>query len=136
MGHIDPMSEQFSALMSSPDDRPFHMLNLIRLREKANYKDGRNVSGAEAYKIYTQLSWPIFKDKGGRVVVSWDPKLVLIGPEDERWDIIDVAQWPSLAAFAEMMTDPDYQKMLFHRQAAVEDCRLIKLNQNESILDV
>ena len=136
MSHVDPTSEQFSAMMNLPDDGPFQMLNLIKLREKAVYDDGRIISGEEAYRIYNQLSEPIFKSKGGRIFASWDPQLVLVGPEGSHWDIIDVAEWPGMSAFAEMVTDPEYEKIMFHRQAAVEDCRLIKLKQNELIPDL
>ena len=45
-----------------------HMLNLIRLREKADYPDGRFCTGTEAYQAYSDLSAPVFQQLGGRIV--------------------------------------------------------------------
>ena len=54
-------------------------------------------------------------------------ELMLIGPSDERWDLCFIAQYPSVAAFVEMIRDPVYREAVKHRQAAVEDSRLIRL---------
>ena len=58
---------------------------------------------------------------------SGEPKLTLIGPEAEYWDLAFIAEYPSAAAFGEMVKDADYQKAVAHRQAAVEDSRLIRM---------
>jgi uncharacterized protein (DUF1330 family) len=52
---------------------------------------------------------------------------MLTGPADERWDICFIAEYPSVAAFVEMVRDPVYREAVKHRQAAVEDSRLIRL---------
>ena len=52
--------------------------------------------------------------------------LMLIGPAEERWDHCFIAEYPSVAAFAEMIRDPVYREAVKHRQAAVEDSRLIR----------
>ena len=126
-GHIDPTRERFGAFRALPDDGPVHMLNLVRLRDRAAYPDGREASGAEAYRSYGLESGPIFRRVGGRIAWTGDFRLMLIGPEDEKWDLCFVAEYPSAAAFVEMVKDPDYQKAVVHRQAAVVDSRLIRL---------
>ena len=126
-GHIDPTRERFGAFRALPDDGPVHMLNLVRLRDRATYPDGREASGAEAYRSYGLESGPIFRRVGGRIAWTGDFRLMLIGPEDEQWDLCFVAEYPSAAAFVEMVKDPDYQKAVVHRQAAVVDSRLIRL---------
>jgi uncharacterized protein (DUF1330 family) len=60
------------------------------------------------------------------VVWAGDFRLMLIGPENEHWDRCFIAEYPSAAAFVEMVKDPDYQKAVVHRQAAVADSRLIR----------
>ncbi len=130
--YVDPTREQFGAMMKLADDGPIHMLNLVRLREKAVYEDGRDATGAEAYAAYGRESGPIFARVGGRIAHSWDPKLTLIGPADEGWDVAFIAEYPSAAAFGEMVKDPAYQAIVFHRQAAVADSRLIRLHPRES----
>ena len=126
-GHVDPTRETFGEFRRLPDDGPVHMLNLVRLRLEAAYPDGRAATGAEAYAAYGRESGPIFRRVGGRIAWSGDFKLMLIGPQDERWDICFIAEYPHGAAFVEMVKDPDYQKAVVHRQAAVADSRLVRL---------
>jgi hypothetical protein len=47
-GFIDPTKETFAAFRAADRQGPIHMLNLVRLRERASYPDGRSASGAEA----------------------------------------------------------------------------------------
>ena len=127
-GHIDPTRQRFGRFRALPDDGPIHMLNLVRLRDAAAYPDGRTGTGAEAYRAYGRESGPIFRRVGGRIAWSGDFHLMLIGPEEERWDVCFIAEYPSAGAFVEMIKDPDYRKAVVHRQAAVLDSRLIRLS--------
>jgi uncharacterized protein (DUF1330 family) len=127
-GFVDPTREKFGEFRRLPDDGPIHLLNLVRFKLEATYPDGRRASGAEAYAAYGRESLPIFTRVGGRIAWSGDFRLMLIGPEEERWDRCFIAEYPSAAAFVEMVKDPDYQKAVRHRQAAVADSRLIRLS--------
>lgn len=130
MSNIDPSREQFDAFKSLPRNTPIMMLNLICLNEQANYKDGRRASGAEAYADYGKHSGPIFARVGGKIIWRGKPEAVLIGPKNEHWDLAFIAQYPNAAAFLEMVTDPDYQAIVYHRQAAVKDSRLIRMGES------
>jgi len=125
--HIDPTKQSFAAFREADRDGPIHMLKLIRLHRRAAYPDGRQATGAEAYAAYGRDSGPVFTRLGGRIVWRGDFELILIGPTDERWDICFIAEYPSVAAFVEMIRDPVYREAVKHRQAAVEDSRLIRL---------
>lgn len=131
-GYVDPTRETFGASRRLAEEGPIHMLNLVRLRDKAVYPDDRAATGAEAYAAYGRESGPIFRRVGGRIAWSGDFRLMLIGPAEERWDRCFIAEYPSGAAFVEMVKDPDYQKAVIHRQAAVLDSRLIRLNPRET----
>ena len=124
---IDPTREMFGKFRGLEEKGPIHKLNLVRLRDQAEYDDGTKATGAEAYASYGRESGPIFRRVGGRIAWSGDFRLMLIGPEDEQWDLCFIAEYPSGAAFVEMVKDPDYQKAVRHRQAAVLDSRLIRL---------
>jgi len=125
--HIDPTRESFEIFKSLPRDKPIDMLNLIRLRERAAYTDGRNVSGAEAYAEYGKRSGPVFQRVGGEIIWHGEPQVMLIGPQDKVWDIAFIARYPGASAFLEMVTDSVYQTdAVPHRQAAVLDSRLIR----------
>jgi uncharacterized protein (DUF1330 family) len=108
------------------------MLNLVRLRERAVYADGRAASGAEAYAAYGRESGPVFKRLGGHIVWRGSFELMLIGPATERWDHCFIARYPSVAAFVEMIRDPIYREAVKHRQAGVEDSRLVRLANIEA----
>jgi uncharacterized protein (DUF1330 family) len=125
--HINPTRGQFGAFAGLESEGPIHMLNLVRLRERAAYEDGRSATGADAYKAYARESEPIFTRVGGRQFWIGRFDLMLIGPEDERWDLVFIAEYPNAAAFVEMVRDPAYQEAVKHRTAAVEDSRLIRL---------
>ena len=125
--HVDPSREHFEAFKALPRDTPILMLNLIRLRAEAAYPDGRGGSGMAAYAAYSRDSGPVFHRVGGRIVWRGRPEQVVIGPTDERWDIAFIARYPTAAAFLEMVTDPGYRLAVVHRQAAVDDSRLVRL---------
>jgi uncharacterized protein (DUF1330 family) len=126
-GYVDPTKETFAAFRANDRAGPIHMLNLVRLREQAAYPDGRTATGAEAYAAYGRESGPVFQRLGGAIVWRGKFELMLIGPSDERWDLCFIAEYPSVAAFVEMIRDPVYREAVKHRQAAVEDSRLIRL---------
>lgn len=129
---INPTKEQFAAFKGLPDEGPIHMLNLVRLRESAAYADGREASGAEAYKNYARESTPIFERVGGRQYWIGRFDCTLIGPEAERWDLVFIVEYPSAAAFVEMLRDPAYREAVQHRTAAVAESRLIRLKPQPS----
>jgi uncharacterized protein (DUF1330 family) len=49
----------------------------------------------------------------------------VIAPEDETWDQIFLVKYPSVDAFMTMLKMPDYLAATVHREAALEDSRLI-----------
>ncbi|MEM6579453.1 MAG: DUF1330 domain-containing protein [Pseudomonadota bacterium] len=125
--YIDPTRERFAAFREIEREGPVHMLNLLRFRAQAAYEDGTEATGEEAYATYGQKSAPIFQRLGGRQIWIGRPELMLIGPEEEHWDLAFIAEYPSGAAFADMLRDPDYREAVRHRQAAVAESRLIRM---------
>ena len=127
MGYSSFGKDDFAAFRANDRDGPIHMLNLIQLRTTASYPDGRRTTGAEAYAAYGRESQPVFARLGGRIVWRGRLEQMLIGPQDEAWDICFIAEYPSVQAFVDMIRDPAYRAAMEHRQAAVEDSRLIRL---------
>ena len=105
-GYIDPTKETFGIFRNNDRPGPIQMLNLVRFRDHAEYPDGRALSGAEAYAAYGKESGPVFARLGGTIVWRGNFELMLIGPETENWDECFIAQYPSVAAFVEMVRDP------------------------------
>ncbi len=126
-GYIDPTKEIFAVFRTNDRPGPINMLNLVRLHEQAKYPDGRKATGAEAYASYGRESGPVFTRLGGRIIWQGKFELMLTGPSSERWDHCFIAEYPSVAAFVEMVRDPVYREAATHRKAAAEDSRLIRL---------
>jgi uncharacterized protein (DUF1330 family) len=131
-GSIDPTRAQFDAFKALPRNTRVQMLNLVRLKPQADYPvdhpdHGRGATGLDAYRAYGRESAHIFKRVGGRQIWAGKPETVVTGPQDERWDLAFIAEYPNAGAFLAMVTDPDYRQIVKHRQAGVEDSRLIRL---------
>jgi len=129
--YIDPDRAQFEAFKALDRDTELNMLNLVRFRDRANYpgdhelaRDG--LTGAEAYANYGRFSAPVLSRVGGDIIWRGSFECTLIGPGEERWDALLIARYPNARAFLAMVTDPEYQEAVVHRQAAVETSRLIR----------
>jgi len=136
-GHVDPTRERFGQFRGLSSPGPIQMLNLLRFRERAAYPEGhpqaaQGLSGAEAYRLYGREAAPVLQRVGGRQIILARPELTLIGPEDERWDLFFIAEYPSVDAFVTMIQDEAYRQAVVHRQAAVEDSRLIRMQPSSS----
>lgn len=128
---VDPTRAQFDVFKGLDRDHPIEMLNLVRFREKAAYPDGHalagaGLSGAEAYANYGKDTAHILEKVGGSILWRGRFETVLIGPDDEHWDAAFIARYPTAGAFMAMVTDPEYQVAVVHRQAAVLTSRLIR----------
>ena len=131
-GHVDPSKAAFAVFRANDRPGPIHMLNLVRFRDMAAYADGRHSTGAEAYAAYGRESYPVFSSLGGRIVWRGRFEQTLIGPVEETWDECFIAEYPSVEAFVAMLRHPVYREAVKHRQAAVLDSRLIRLDPAET----
>ncbi len=131
--YLDPTKEIYAKFREMDRPGPIHMLNLVKLRDNAAYPDGRAATGADAYRCYARESGALFRKLGGRQLWIGKPELMLIGPQDcEQWDIAFIAEYPSVQAFVDMLRDPTYREAVKHRQAAVIDSRLLRLQPAEA----
>jgi uncharacterized protein (DUF1330 family) len=107
----------FEALSALPPDRPVLMVNLLQFRPG---------DGVDSYRRYGEAVVPHLTRVGAKVRYGGATPTVLLG-EDTRpwWDAILVVEYPSPAAFIEMVTDPDYLQVHRHRAAALERGELI-----------
>jgi uncharacterized protein (DUF1330 family) len=130
--YIDPDRQAWEVFKSLPKDQPIQMLNLIRLKPKAEYPPdhpdhGRDLSGLEAYRAYGRTTAHIFERVGGRQVWVGKPQVMVTGPQAEAWDLAFIAEYPTSGAFIEMVRDPEYRELVQHRTAGVADSRLLRL---------
>jgi uncharacterized protein (DUF1330 family) len=113
---------------------PVVMLNLLRFRDVADYSDfpelvpDEPISGVEAYEIYKEHTAPFLAEAGGNVRFYGEGGHNLIGPDDERWDVVMLVRHASVEAFMAMASNQAYLAGLGHRTAALEDSRLIPVS--------
>ncbi|MGB5724369.1 MAG: DUF1330 domain-containing protein [Parasphingorhabdus sp.] len=132
--YLDPTREAFDAFKALPRDVPINMLNLLRFHVQAQFPaDHPNATegwtGERAYAEYGKTSGPIFERVGGTIIWRGQMECMVIGPDDKQWDSSFIARYPNSGAFLEMVTDPEYQKAVVNRQAAVLTSRLIRFGE-------
>ena len=94
---LEPTPDQFAALAARPADEPVVMINLLQFKA-----DG----GRESYLRYT-------------------PSVVIGDSEKPWWDAIIVVEYPSPAAFLDMVSNEEYLKVHEHRAAGLDRGDLI-----------
>ena len=132
MEYVNPSRENFDHFKSLPRDRPVHLLNMIRFREKALYPDGHAFAGlgwtgARAFDEYFTRLLPFIDRLGGGIAWQGTFEGVITGPAAFEWDKVFVMGFPTAAAFTALVTDPEYKAgVVDHRTAAVQDSRLVR----------
>ena len=119
---ILPNEEQLKGFTDEPEKGPIKMLNLIKLKNYAEYADGRetNLSGLEAYMLYGEETKEHLKKVGAKIIFSGQVSRLMIGEADDMWDLVAIAEYPNRKAMLEMIMDPNYQESAKHREAGLE----------------
>lgn len=131
MSVVDPDKNRLPEILNSiPAETPIVMLNLLRFREAAHYKDGvADYDGREAYRRYSEVALKKVRAVGGEVIWSGQALGSVIAPPEEHWDEVLLVRYPSIQAFAAMLADPEYRQATKHRTAALQEARLICTEQ-------
>ena len=119
---ILPNDEQISGFLENPDLGPISMVNLLKFKKKAKYEDGRdtNLTGKEAYKIYSSEVINFVKKYGGEFLFAGTVSRLMLGEVEDMWDAVAIAKYPNRKAMMDMTMDPGYQKIHVHRDAGLE----------------
>jgi hypothetical protein len=131
--YLEPTQQAGRALFVRNIPGEVVMLNLLRLREVADYAanpelaPAQPISGAEAYDRYIAHTLPYLTESGGSVLFLGEGGPFLIGPEGDRWDRAMLVKQSSVQAFMAFAGHGAYLAGLGHRTAAVEDSRLLPL---------
>ena len=115
-----------------PEGKPVVMLNLLRFRDIAAYQAGETAdpcSGFVAFMRYGAGVAPLIKTAGGEQVWQGRQAAMLIGPQDKDWHLAVLVRYPGAQAFVQMVESADYSAVAFHRTAALEDSRLIAMEE-------
>ena len=126
---VYPPTQQFTEFFKVDEDGPFVMVNLLSFKERATYDDPSiDISGREAFEIYGAEVTKLVEARGGRVLYDGDVTGIILGEVDEMWDVIALAEYPSHAAFMEMMMSPEWAAIEHHRLAGLSGQLNIRTN--------
>jgi len=132
---VYPTHEKLMELAGSQDTSPVVMLNLLKFREVAEYKDGRDerISGREAYMRYAEAMRGIVEAGGGRMLISADLNDVVIGEVGDLWDVVAMVEYPSAAGFFAIAASPEVAEIGVHREAGLAGQLLIRSTLNNAV---
>ena len=125
---VYPKPEQMQALTEHKTEGPLVMVNLLKFRVKAEYKDGRtdDISGAEAYMRYVNQMKQLVEREGGRFIFAGQVKGLFLGEVEELWDAVGIMEYPSREEFMRIVSLPEVQEISLHREAGLAGQLLIQ----------
>ena len=104
---LEPSPEQIAAFLAhKSSNEPVFMLNLLKFKEKASYKNGEDVSGRQAYERYANAFNDLLQAAGlaqSALVFSGQINAWMIGRgdgadnENGEWDAVAIIQYPNAA---------------------------------------
>jgi uncharacterized protein (DUF1330 family) len=120
---LEPNLDVLVDMLVSDSPEPFYMVNLIDLRDQAEYADGRetDLSGLEANALYGQMIGPqlIALSSGPEILL---PVSVILTKETSAWEQAVVVRYASRDAFLNIFAlNPDVADATQHKDAAVEE---------------
>lgn len=126
---VEPLPDQVKSFLANhPDGDPVYMLNLLKFKDRATYKDGEDISGAEAYarygaafgKLVASLNIDGAHSVFGGKMGSW-----LIGHGEGEWDAVAIFRYPDAKTMFATVSSDAYRKIHKHRKAGLEGQLLI-----------
>lgn len=117
---IYPTESQIQGFLE-PGPEPIYMVNLLRFRDRAQYRDGRpsELTGEQAYAIYAEGVSRLVEAFGGSVVFQGDVQRLMLGEVEDLWDKVAIAMYPSRQAMLSMMQAPEMAALAEHREAGL-----------------
>ena len=126
---VEPTPEQIKAFLDSHEDGvPIYMLNLLKFKDVSTYRDGEQVSGAEAYDRYAKAFGDMLRDnnvQGVETVFGGKIDRFLIGAGEDEWDAVAIVRYPDKKSMFEAVSNETYRSFHFHRKAGLEGQLLI-----------
>jgi uncharacterized protein (DUF1330 family) len=126
---MNPTSEQFTEFIEKAPAGPIRMLNLLKFKEKAVYKDGRktDLTGRATYEKYMDEMTKMVEADGGKLVFGAETNVLVIGEGELEWDMVGVMEYSSLEGFQKILATPAYAEIHHHRDAGLAHQLLINI---------
>ncbi len=130
---LDPTPQQIKDFLAHKKaGEPVFMLNLLKFKDKATYKDGEDISGREAYGRYATAFGKMVKEAGvdGGAIFGGSANAWLIGEGEGEWDAVAIFRYPDAATMFKMVSSDDYRKIHKHRRAGLAGQLLISCDNS------
>lgn len=128
---IYPTAEQFQTLLTSDDEGPVVMVNLLRFKPVAD-EPCAGLSGEEAYRKYGDEMVAFVESRGGRLIWSGQLSSQVIGTGGEEFHSVAIVEYPSRKAFVEIAMDPFVAEIGKYRAAGLEMQWLLATTTDET----
>ena len=118
---VMPNEKQMEEFLEEGHDEPIFMVNLLKFKDRAKYPDKResNLSGKEAYAIYSKEVVGHLEKVGGKPIFGSEVTRLMLGEVEDLWDQVAIAMYPNRKSMLKMISDPDYIKSAQHRVAGL-----------------
>lgn len=133
--YLDATQEAGKAFYLRQIKGPVVMLNLLKYKNVADYSQtpelapAQTISGEAAYQLYIDHTLPFLAEAGSKVLFYGKGGNYLIGPEAEQWDAVLLVKHKSAADFLAFAANKGYLAGAGHRNAALEDSRLLPIEE-------
>ncbi len=130
---LDPTPEQIKDFLSHKKaGEPVFMLNLLKFKDRATYKDGEDISGREAYGRYAKAFGEMVREMGAKTetVFGGNANAFLIGEGEGEWDAVAIVKYPDAASMFNIVSSETYRKIHKHRRAGLAGQLLISCDDS------
>ena len=115
---VEATKEQFLKLVKEyPKNEPVVMVNLLKFKPLSGVGDE---DGATTYARYSKNVFPLLMKAGGKLLWSGMVNQTIIGDATDQPHMVIIAEYPSVGAFIDMATSPEYDKIKDDRILALE----------------
>ncbi|HEY3949173.1 DUF1330 domain-containing protein [Phenylobacterium sp.] len=115
-----PTPQRAMEFFGGAEDGPFVMVNLLKFHDRARYDDGdRGLSGEQAYMLYGEGVRKLVEGLGGKIRYQGRVTGLMLGEVEELWDVVALAEYPSLEAFRTMAMSGEMHAIEHHRKAGL-----------------
>ncbi len=122
---VDPTPEQIKNFLSHKQaDEPVYMLNLLKFKDKATYRDGEDISGRDAYQRYAE-GFARINGAVTKTIFGGNANAFLIGEGEGEWDAVAIVRYESAEAMFAAVSSEEYRTIHKHRKAGLAGQLLI-----------
>ncbi len=106
--YFEPTEQSFNDTVEFLGDGPFVMLNLFRLRDEPDFSNHPELrpdtpmSSRDLFYQYIAHMDSYLERVGAKRVLLADGGPLLIGPTGERWDVVQMVEYPNTQSFLEL----------------------------------